>query len=143
MARRLKELRDPPSLDAKNGDKPWYAGPDNDDRFWRAIVELLKTRDWSADDLKNLDFASTKVLARMRHPQTDRFTTRGLVIGHVQSGKTSNFTSVIAKAADRDYRFFIVLSGVHNSLREQTQERLDEDLVTPSPEYWLPLTGPS
>src|SRR5206468_962192 len=83
----------------------------------------------------------TKVLARMRHPQTDHFTTRGLVIGHVQSGKTSNFTSVIAKAADRDYRFFIVLSGVHNSLREQTQERLDGHLVGPNPKYWLPLTG--
>lgn len=142
-ARRLKELRDPPSLDSKNGDVAWYGGPGSDDLFWAAIRELLKSQGWSDQDLTNLDAASTKVLARMQHPQTERFTTRGLVIGHVQSGKTSNFTSVIAKAADRDYRVFIVLSGVHNSLREQTQERLDGHLVVPNPEYWMPLTGPN
>ena len=52
-----------------------------------------------------------------------------LGLGFVQSGKTANFTATIAKAADAGYRIFIVLSGVHNSLRRQTQLRIDEQLV--------------
>jgi Z1 domain len=141
-AKRLVVLRNPPSLD-RGHEQPWYLGPSPGDRFWPAITQYLAAEDWSRNDLDNLDGASTKVVAHLRHPKTLRFTTRGLVLGHVQSGKTTNFTSVIAKAADRDYRFFIVLSGVHNSLREQTQERMGHYLVEPNPAYWLPLTGPN
>jgi hypothetical protein len=49
----------------------------------------------------------------------------------VQSGKTSNFTAVIAKAADWGYRLFVVLSGIHNNLRRQTQARLESQLIAP------------
>jgi hypothetical protein len=141
-ARRLVVLRNPPSLDRRH-EQPWYLGPSDDDRFWPAIAAQLGKEDWAAEDLRNLDLASTKVVARLRHPRTPHFTTRGLVLGHVQSGKTTNFTSVIAKAADREYKLFIVLSGVHNSLREQTQERMGHYLVDPTPEYWMPLTAPT
>ena len=58
----------------------------------------------------------------------------------MQSGKTANFTATIAKAADAGYRLFIVLSGVHNSLRRQTQLRIDEQLVERHPTRWVPLT---
>jgi len=138
-ALRLRELRDPPSLDG-DADAPWYLGPQPGDLCWPAVELLLKRKGWSDDDLRSLDVASSKVVARLSHPNTERFTTRGLVLGHVQSGKTTNFTSVIAKAADRKYRLFIVLSGIHNSLREQTQERLTEYLVEPNDAYWMPLT---
>src|SRR5207302_6967857 len=48
--------------------------------------------------------------------------------GHVQSGKTENFSALIAKAADLGYQVIIVLSGVHNGLRQQTQRRLEREL---------------
>ncbi len=54
---------------------------------------------------------------------------RGLVVGYVQSGKTTNFTGLIAKALDAGYKLIIVLSGTTNLLRNQTQRRLDMDLV--------------
>jgi len=54
---------------------------------------------------------------------------RGLVVGHVQSGKTSNYTGLICKAADAGYRIIIVLAGIHNNLRSQTQMRLDEGFL--------------
>jgi len=140
-AERVRELRDPPGIVNGGGDIAWYLGPEDDDAFWAAVRGLLQDRDeWSDEDIANLDKASTKVVARMAHPGISRFSTRGLVIGHVQSGKTTNFTSVIAKAADRDYRLFIILSGIHNGLREQTQERLDQDLVEPNASNWMPLT---
>lgn len=59
----------------------------------------------------------------------DIYQARGLVVGHVQSGKTTNFTAVIAKAIDAGYRLIIVLSGTTNLLRNQTQRRLDMQLV--------------
>ncbi len=54
---------------------------------------------------------------------------RGLVVGQVQSGKTSNYTGLICKAADAGYKLIIVLAGIHNNLRSQTQLRLDEGFL--------------
>ena len=56
----------------------------------------------------------------------DRRNRRGLVMGHVQSGKTANYCGLVCKAADAGYKVIIVLSGVHNSLRSQTQIRVEE-----------------
>src|ERR1700704_2142204 len=53
----------------------------------------------------------------------------GIFVGYVQSGKTANFTGVLARAADAGYRLFIVLAGTINILRDQTQRRLDKELV--------------
>src|SRR5581483_12377082 len=57
------------------------------------------------------------------------YQSKGLVVGYVQSGKTANFTGVIAKAIDAGYRLVIVLGGTLNLLRAQTQRRLDMELV--------------
>jgi hypothetical protein len=54
---------------------------------------------------------------------------RGLVMGHVQMGKTTNYSALISKAADSGYKLIIVLSGMTNSLRYQTQVRLDKSFV--------------
>jgi len=54
---------------------------------------------------------------------------RGLVMGHVQMGKTTNYSALISKAADVGYRIIIVLAGQTNSLRYQTQVRLDKAFV--------------
>ncbi|MGY2255726.1 PD-(D/E)XK motif protein [Pseudomonas reactans] len=54
---------------------------------------------------------------------------RGLVVGHVQSGKTGNYTGLICKAADAGYKIIIVLAGLHNNLRSQTQIRLEEGFL--------------
>src|SRR5690348_18256685 len=52
-----------------------------------------------------------------------------MVIGHVQSGKTANYTGVIARAADAGYKFIVIIAGVHNNLRRQTQERIDAAFI--------------
>jgi Z1 domain len=61
--------------------------------------------------------------------QRGAFDRRGLVVGLVQSGKTANYTGLICKAIDAGYQLVIVLAGVHNSLRSQTQGRLDEEIL--------------
>jgi hypothetical protein len=73
-------------------------------------------------------------LRHLRDPLgNDRFEGRGLVVGYVQSGKTANYTAVAARAIDAGYRMVIVLSGIHDALRNQTQMRLEGELVGIAP----------
>ncbi|MGR6999434.1 DNA mismatch endonuclease Vsr [Yinghuangia aomiensis] len=77
-----------------------------------------------------LDEATTRVLERLADPAAaEAYQSKGLVVGYVQSGKTANFTGVVAKAMDAGYRLVIVLGGTLNLLRGQTQRRLDMELV--------------
>jgi hypothetical protein len=139
-ATRFLALAEPLAVGRENAVR-WYAGPRKGDRNWPAFrAHLLRSLDQDAVD--KIDDASDKIVAMLDHPATPTFRSRGLVIGHVQSGKTSNFTAVICKAADRGYRMFIVLSGVHNALRRQTQSRLIRDVVALNPPSWHQITKP-
>jgi hypothetical protein len=113
----------------KAGRPDWYGGADEGSRIWQALRRRLKEIGRSEDEIESIDMDSTAVLSLTDNPGQARFTTKGLVLGHVQSGKTGNMAAVIAKAADTPYRFFVILSGLTDSLRNQTQARLDADLV--------------
>jgi hypothetical protein len=80
--------------------------------------------------VSELNNATDAIVGRLSDPErVEAFQTKGLVVGYVQSGKTANLTGVIAKAADAGYRLIIVLGGTLNILRDQTQRRLDKELV--------------
>ncbi len=117
----------------------WYPGPLDHHKHWPGLRDALSEKGLSGEDLDEVDRASSKIVSRLGPPNAAEIATRGLVLGHVQSGKTTNFSAVMAKAADAGYRLFIVLSGLHNALREQTQSRLEQDLVT-AEERWFKLT---
>ncbi|MGW5861939.1 Z1 domain-containing protein [Streptomyces sp. NPDC055239] len=136
----IKEMEEPRV--AVNGNREtWYTGPRDNDRAWPAIQRELEKSGWDPGAIEDLDAASTRVVSLLNHPKEPEFSTRGLVVGYVQSGKTTNFTSVMAKAADRGYKLFIVLAGIHNGLRRQTQARLAQQLVESNPTGWSQLTG--
>jgi hypothetical protein len=122
--------------------EPWYQGPQEGDKFWPAFERHLLDKGWTDKAVRSVDDASTKVVSLLMPPGAGTIQTRGLVVGHVQSGKTANFTAVIAKAADVNYRFFIVLAGTNNTLRDQTQARLDADIVALNPTSWVSITDP-
>jgi hypothetical protein len=91
---------------------------------------LADTKQWSAEAIASLDQTTTDVIERLSDPT--RFSikqTKGLVVGYVQSGKTANFTGVVAKAIDAGYRLIIVLTGTIEILRGQTQRRMDMELM--------------
>lgn len=113
----------------KAGRPDWYGGPDDGSRIWQALRRRLKEVGRSEDEIESVDMDSTAVLSLTDNPGQVRFSTKGLVLGHVQSGKTGNMAAVVAKAADTPYKFFVILSGLTDSLRNQTQARLDADLV--------------
>jgi len=56
------------------------------------------------------------------------FDRRGLVYGHVQSGKTANYIGLINRAYDAGYKVVIVLAGLNEDLRAQTQQRIDNTI---------------
>ncbi|MFF2232762.1 Z1 domain-containing protein [Streptomyces anulatus] len=140
QALRIKELEEPRAV-VRDNHVTWYTGPQPKDKCWPAVVDLLSKDGWSTPSVTALDDSSSRVLSLLNHPKEKSFSTRGLVVGHVQSGKTTNFTSVMAKSADRGYKLFIVLAGIHNGLRRQTQARLVQQLIEPNPALWSQLTG--
>lgn len=127
-------------FDPEEESEPWYTGPSEHDVFWPTLKAALESDPSWVDAVPSLDTASTDIVGLLTDPHSETIRTRGLVLGFVQSGKTANFTASIAKAADAGYRLFIILSGVHNSLRRQTQLRIDEHLVDHHPARWVALT---
>jgi hypothetical protein len=132
------EAGGPPVIAA--GQDPWYSGTSDDDIFWPALEEEFRRQGWPKERLESVDMASSKVVAHTPRPSLPAWDSKGLVVGYVQSGKTTNFTGVIAKLADVDYRLVIVLSGIHNGLRRQTQVRLDELLKDLNKSKWFTMT---
>lgn len=98
-------------------------------RYWRRYIHWLgKFLPPSA--LESLDESTDTILSLLEDPLREgQWSRKGLVVGHVQSGKTSNYAGLICKAADAGYKIIIVLAGLHNNLRAQTQARLDESFL--------------
>lgn len=108
----------------------WYGGPKSTDRFWPPLRTKLSSE--IGDGVDDVDESSSRVISLGAAPGNQTIDTRGLVLGYVQSGKTTNFISVIAKAADLGYKMIIVLTGTTDNLRRQTQARVDEYLSVPN-----------
>jgi len=117
-------------LENNEGHVPWLTPERKRNwRYWQRYREMQEARlPWEAVD--GLDKSTDRILGMLEDPdrkgQWDR---RGLVVGHVQSGKTGSYTGLICKAADAGYKIIIVLAGLHNNLRTQTQIRLDEGFL--------------
>ena len=92
--------------------------------------KYLKSEKWHPAVVQSLSDVSTRILGHLQDPLSEgTWDRRGLVIGHVQSGKTANYIGLVARAADAGYKFIIVIAGIHNNLRKQTQERIDEGFI--------------
>ena len=110
----------------------WYSERVLQDGFyWAAYSNYLeKIKHWDSEAIAKLDQSTDEVVKRLSDPcRKEVYSSKGLVVGYVQSGKTANFSGVLAKAADAGYRFIIVLAGTLDILRSQTQRRLDKELV--------------
>lgn len=112
-------------------DKDWVHNRKNISWFYSDAYEKhLRSEGWSPTVVQSLSDVGTIILGHLQDPTSPgAWDRRGLVIGHVQSGKTANYLGLVAKAADTGYKFIIVIAGVHNNLRKQTQERVDEGFV--------------
>lgn len=135
-------------------DEEWYLKREINWNYWQDYQTYLIRQMWPTRVVNSMDLVTNKILGLLQDPQdVGDWERRGLVIGHVQSGKTANYIGLISKAADAGYKFIIVIAGIHNNLRRQTQERIDwgfigRDSVTKeyigvgeiSPKRAMPLT---
>jgi hypothetical protein len=98
--------------------------------YWDSYTRLLAKQGWSPNVVRVLDEDTDNILTECGNPGWDSsWAIRGLVMGDVQSGKTASYSGLIAKAADAGYRVIVLLTGVIEELRRQTQERLDQGFV--------------
>lgn len=118
-------------VDAKHDDQWVHKREDVVWTYADAYENFLRNDGWPPQMVQSLSDVTTRILGHLQDPLSEGTTwnRRGLVIGHVQSGKTANYTGLIARAADAGYKFIIVIAGIHNNLRKQTQERIDEAFI--------------
>jgi len=101
-----------------------------DPYYWPRYERLLREQGLPEDVIRKTDDVTDLTLARLGNPHKEgAWDRRGMVVGHVQSGKTANYTGLVCKAADAGYRFIVVIAGIHNNLRNQTQARIDEGFI--------------
>lgn len=123
----------PTALEGNEDHVEWLAdrAAEIDWSFWNRYRRWLEEeKDFAPAVLRRLDSVTDEIVKRLEDPQREgRWDRRGMVVGQVQSGKTANYTGLICKAADAGYKLIVVLAGIHNSLRSQTQLRLDEGFI--------------
>lgn len=133
ISSRLKVRMDVGSVIKKETHKPWYlnAKANNECKFWgRYRQYLITTKEFAPEAVNAIDRATDSIMDLLGDPNSKyNFSNKGLVIGDVQSGKTSTYTALINKAADAGYQIIILLTGTIEKLRQQTQSRLDEGFV--------------
>lgn len=113
--------------------KPWLSGRRSEidwyywDRLRRYYMEGNRL---PPQVVATLDAVTDEILDYCGNPAAQgEWKRRGMVMGHVQSGKTTNYSALICKAADAGYKVIILLAGITNSLRSQTQERIDDTFI--------------
>ena len=136
LANYATQIDDFKILEGRERRMPWLKEFKADQRtdwdFWTRYVKYLKKDKHFPDAvIAHLDNLTDEVLDHLFNPQMEnvQIDKKGLVVGQVQSGKTANYTGLICKAADAGFNFIIVLAGIHNNLRSQTQTRLDEGFL--------------
>ena len=115
----------------QNRDNTWWTGEIqqiSDNYYWNRYKKYLK-KSLPDNVVRTIDLDTDLIMNNIENPNIDSFERYGMVVGHVQSGKTANYSSLICKAADAGYKFIVVIAGGINNLRNQTQERINESFV--------------
>ncbi|GHV30958.1 endonuclease [Spirochaetia bacterium] len=108
-----------PWLSEVKGEIDWY--------YWPKYRDHLIGKGFGPKVVATLDDVTERILSLAENPnKTGNWERKGMVVGHVQSGKTANYVGLISKAADAGYKVFIVIAGITNSLRKQTQMRIEQ-----------------
>ena len=132
----LKKTMEDGTFFVENTDfTPWFNDKKGDieDLYWADYKAYLSSQPgWTkgpSGTLTKLDEITDDILKLCCDPEGKRSTRLGMVIGNVQSGKTANYLGLITKAADAGYKVIIVVAGMLEELRKQTQTRLEESFV--------------
>jgi len=116
----------------KKGWEPWLHKLKDRSTYYedRYRYYLLNSEGYPAGVVNKIFEKNERILDYLENPKREgKWIKKGLVMGYVQSGKTANYISLINKAADVGYKLIILIAGIHNNLREQTQKRVNEGFI--------------
>lgn len=98
--------------------------------YWNRYKSQLLQNGFGSKVVGKMDIVTNEILNLMQNPVDEgSWQRKGLVVGHVQSGKTANYAGLTTKALDAGYKVVIILAGLLNSLRKQTQGRIDAGVI--------------
>lgn len=123
------------SIEKADENLPWLnekrAELDFSNGFWGRYREYLEIeKNFAPEVINKLDRLTDSILDNLFDPSLKiTINKKGLVVGQVQSGKTANYTGLVCKAADSGFKLIIIMAGIHNNLRSQTQLRIDESFL--------------
>lgn len=124
---------DKPNVFEADGYTPWLQDERDkiNNKFYNRYEKyLVVTKKWIPKAIVSLNNISDVILDHLGNPLSNKnFNKQGLIIGDIQSGKTTNYTAVINKALDAGYKIVIVFAGLTRDLRNQTQTRLDTEIL--------------
>ena len=115
----------------QNRDTTWWTAIEKQKKsnyYWNRYSSYL-SQSLPPKVVKTINDDTDVVMNNLENPENPSFSRYGMVVGHVQSGKTGNYAGLICKAADAGYKFIVVIAGGMNNLRNQTQERLNESFI--------------
>lgn len=117
----------------EKGHEKWFLAKKStfDMKYWERYKKyLLADKGFSAKVVNTMDDVLDTLTDLLGDPSREvAYNRRGLIIGDVQSGKTANYTGLICKAVDSGYKVVVLLTGMIEKLRQQTQQRIDEGFV--------------
>lgn len=126
----------PESIISKDENSNWLIEkknqPNREHLYWERYEDYLKDKDFDESTIQILKKSTEEILGYCANPTpkvNEVKKRKGLVVGDVQSGKTANYMALINMACDYDYKLIIILAGLTDSLRRQTQERVDEGFI--------------
>ena len=113
--------------------RPWLKDAKSNIDWWlweRYKSYLTSEQGFPYYTVFSIDDVTDKILDKCINPKVkDAWDRRGMVVGNVQSGKTANYMALVNKATDAGYKLVIIIAGIHNTLRSQTQVRVDEGYI--------------
>ena len=117
----------------EKGHEKWFLAKKAslDMKYWERYKKyLLSDKGFSSKVVNTMDDVLDTLTDLLGDPSRDiAYKRRGLIIGDVQSGKTANYTGLICKGVDVGYKVVVLLTGMIEKLRQQTQKRIDEGFV--------------
>ncbi|MDN7227871.1 Z1 domain-containing protein [Planococcus sp. N064] len=140
--RMIKELESDYDVEAKIGvvvtgekqkkqDNTWWSLKRKleQENYYSELYRNYMSKSLPSEVLKSIDEDTDVVMNHIGNPEETYFERYGMVVGHVQSGKTGNYSNLVCKAADAGYKFIVVIAGSMNNLRNQTQERINATFI--------------
>lgn len=102
--------------------------PTNSNSAWMVFKNMLMEKFPGVETIINSEKSAQRILESLKRESQNEESGKGLVMGYVQSGKTTNIESVITMGADYGYNIFVMLSGTIENLRKQNLSRLQSDI---------------